>query len=98
MSQQGDVRLFQTNDGGEITVENGLVEMSGGLETCAFVDMGNVIRFQDEAKLRDYRFGIGTGLRFRTPLGPIRVDWGWNPNPRDYEDDWAVFLAVGYPF
>jgi len=74
------------------------IPLVGGLETCAFVDMGNVIRFWDEDKIRDYRFAIGTGLRYRTPLGPIRVDWGWNPSPRDHEDQWMIYLAVGYPF
>lgn len=39
MAQQGDVSLFQTDDGGEITVENGLVEMSGGLEAAAYLSM-----------------------------------------------------------
>lgn len=35
--QQGDVLLFQIDDDGEIIVENGLVEMSGGLETMAYL-------------------------------------------------------------
>ncbi len=37
--QQGDVVLFQTTDDGNITVEDGLVEMSGGLETSAYLSM-----------------------------------------------------------
>lgn len=37
--QEGDVKLFQTDDDGEITVENGLVEMSGGLETAAYLSL-----------------------------------------------------------
>lgn len=32
-----DVKLFQTNDGGEITAKLGVVEMSGGLETMAYL-------------------------------------------------------------
>jgi phage gp46-like protein len=39
MEQQGDVILFQTDDDGEITIEGGLVEMSGGLETAAYLAM-----------------------------------------------------------
>lgn len=34
-----DVLLRQTNDGGDITVENGLVLMSEGLETAAYLSM-----------------------------------------------------------
>lgn len=39
MTQQGDVRLFQTNDEGEILVEGGLVAMNGGLETAAYLSL-----------------------------------------------------------
>ena len=39
MAQEGDVLLFQTTDGGEITVEGGIVEMSGGLETAAYLSL-----------------------------------------------------------
>lgn len=34
-----DVLLYQTNDGGEINVVNGVVEMSGGLETMLYLCM-----------------------------------------------------------
>ena len=37
--QQGDVLLEQTNDDGEITVVNGVVTMSGGLETAAYLSL-----------------------------------------------------------
>jgi len=49
--QQGDVTLFQTNDDGDISVVNGIVEMSGGLETAAYLSLfgGN----EDDAGLTD---------------------------------------------
>ena len=37
--QQGDVLLFHTNDDGEITVVNGIVEMTGGFETAAYLSL-----------------------------------------------------------
>jgi len=36
-NQQGDVTLLQHSDGGEISVINGVVEMSGGLETSVYL-------------------------------------------------------------
>lgn len=39
MQQQGDVLLCQTNDDGEINVVDGMVEMSGGLETAAYLSL-----------------------------------------------------------
>lgn len=35
----GDVKLFQTIDDGDIVVEGGIVEMSGGLETAAYLSL-----------------------------------------------------------
>ena len=37
--QQGDVLLTNTLDGGEITVENGIVAMDGGLETAVYISI-----------------------------------------------------------
>ena len=37
--QEGDVKLYQTNDDGDISVTNGLIEMSGGLETAAYLSL-----------------------------------------------------------
>jgi phage gp46-like protein len=50
-SQQGDVFLYQTDDGGEISISGGVVEMSGGLETAAYLSMfgGN----EDDDGLQD---------------------------------------------
>jgi phage gp46-like protein len=39
MAQQGDVLLFQTTDGGNISVVGGVVEMSGGLQTSAYLSL-----------------------------------------------------------
>lgn len=39
MNQQGDVLLFQTNDDGDINVELGIVEFSGGLGTSAYLSL-----------------------------------------------------------
>jgi phage gp46-like protein len=39
MSQQGDVVLFHTADGGEILVEQGVVAMDGGLQTMVYLSL-----------------------------------------------------------
>jgi len=50
-SQQGDVKLYQTDDGGDIAVEGGIVEMDGGLATMAYLCLfgGN----EDDDGIRD---------------------------------------------
>ncbi len=37
--QQGDVRLFQTDNDGDISITDGLVQMGGGLETSAYLSL-----------------------------------------------------------
>lgn len=39
IQQQGDVLLFQTPNDGEINVDGGITEMSGGLETAAYLSL-----------------------------------------------------------
>ena len=39
MTQQGDVLFFLTTDGGDITVEGGVVDMAGGLETAVTLSL-----------------------------------------------------------
>lgn len=39
MMQQGDVLLYQTNDDGDIDVVDGLVRMTGGLDTACYLSL-----------------------------------------------------------
>ena len=39
MIQEGDVHLFATTDGGDISIENGMVKMSSGLETAVYLSL-----------------------------------------------------------
>lgn len=39
ISQQGDVKLYQTNNDGEIDIKNGIVTMSSGIETTVYLSL-----------------------------------------------------------
>lgn len=56
MNQEGDVLLFQTVDNGEINIENGIIEMSGGLQTAAYISLfgGNEDDDGNEKSLLQY--------------------------------------------
>jgi outer membrane protein assembly factor BamA len=45
---------------------------------AAFVDFGQVWRSEREIRLRDLVFTPGLGARYHSPIGPIRVDVGYN--------------------
>ncbi|MHC4598444.1 MAG: translocation/assembly module TamB domain-containing protein [Planctomycetota bacterium] len=48
-----------------------------------------------------FRFAVGFGLRANTPIGPLRLDLAFNPDPwpdPEGEDPWALHFSVGHPF
>jgi outer membrane protein assembly complex protein YaeT len=69
----------------------------GNLEAALFGDYGNVALTTSDA-FRDFRPGIGAGLRYGLPIGPVRLDYAWNPAHREGEDSYAIHLAIGMPF
>ena len=43
--------------------------------------------------------GIGAGLRYRLPVGPIRLDVAWNPGDlRAANSRWGIHLSFGFAF
>jgi outer membrane translocation and assembly module TamA len=55
------------------------------------------------ARLEDYPFNeqlysIGVGLRYQTLIGPVRLEYGRNLNPRLADPAGTLHLSVGFPF
>ena len=48
-----------------------------------------------DMSLSDLRYSAGLGLRYRTALGPLRLDWGVKLNPRPKESGYHVHLTIG---
>lgn len=55
--------------------------VTGRLGGVFFMDAGNVWRDAWDVKLGDLRYDVGTGLRYMTPIGPIRFDVGYQLTP-----------------
>jgi outer membrane protein insertion porin family len=69
---------------------------------AGFFDVGNVYGFGTDFDLTEQRYAVGGGIRWRSPFGPIRIDYGINPYRRTIngkKDDFgAVQFSVGSPF
>ena len=63
-----------------------------------FWDAGNVWEDPDEIDIEDLRHSPGVGLRYVTPIGPIRLDWAHKLYRREDEDPWEIHLSVGFAF
>jgi len=53
----------------------------GNLSAVVFADAGNVWNNAWDFDFGDLRFDVGPGLRYMTPVGPIRLDLGYQVNP-----------------
>ncbi len=70
-----------------------------GLGLAVFYDGGNVfpnVGFHDFTSL--YSNNVGLGLRYSTPVGPIRIDFGRNLNPIPGVKATQYFLSIGQAF
>jgi outer membrane protein assembly complex protein YaeT len=70
----------------------------GELQGAVFVDAGNLLPDADNPGFDDMRYGIGAGLRYKLPIGPIRLDYGVNPDPHEHEDFGAFHFSFGFAF
>lgn len=78
----------------------------GKLGGVAFLDYGNVWSRSWEFNLNDLRYSVGPGLRYLTPVGPARVDFGFQLNPIDNllvngepePRHWRVHFSIGQAF
>ncbi|HVG70380.1 MAG TPA: BamA/TamA family outer membrane protein [Vicinamibacterales bacterium] len=59
------------------------VPLKGKFGAVAFFDVGNVWREARNFDLGDLRYAVGPGLRYQTPIGPARLDVGYQLNPID---------------
>ena len=70
-----------------------------GLRLVAFYDGGNVfpnVGFHEFTSL--YSNTVGVGLRYATPVGPIRFDLGYNFNPNPGVRATQYFAGIGQAF
>jgi outer membrane protein insertion porin family len=63
-----------------------------------FFDAGNAYGFGDPFDPTDLRLGAGGGFRFFSPLGPLRLELGYNLDRKSGEDAYQIHFAVGSPF
>lgn len=70
----------------------------GELQGAVFTDAGNLLPSSEDIGLNDMRYAIGAGLRYKLPVGPVRLDYGVNPDPRPDEDFGAFHFSFGFAF
>jgi outer membrane protein assembly factor BamA len=74
-----------------------------GLGLVGFVDTGNVFKYAGDIDLGDLRVASGFGVRYRSPIGPLRVDLGFKVHPLllesgGREKGYVVHISLGQAF
>jgi len=82
----------------------GVVFLDGG--NVWATDSGDIGTSQESLDLNDLRYSAGVGLRYITPVGPIRLDWGFQLNPinglivggEEQQRRWRLHFSIGQAF
>lgn len=78
----------------------------GKLGAVLFLDGGNVWSYPWGFTLKDLRYAVGSGLRYQTPVGPVRLDFGYQLNPipgliangEPQRRRWRIHFSIGQAF
>jgi outer membrane translocation and assembly module TamA len=80
--------------------------VAGKVAAVVFLDLGNAWLQSWDFNLNNLRYDVGPGLRYMTPVGPVRVDFGFQLNPipnlrvngEPEQRTWRVHFSVGQVF
>jgi len=65
---------------------------------AVFLDYGGMAAQLEDYPIAESLWCAGVGLRWNTPVGPVRLEYGRNLNPRPGDPGGTVHFSVGAPF
>ncbi len=69
-----------------------------GFSLVPFFDLGNVWIKAKNINPGDLKYTAGIGLRYNTPVGPLRIDYGVKLQPEPGESNSALHFSIGHAF
>jgi len=98
--QVGGMNTIRGYDSGEFSGDKSLVfnaeyrfPLAENFQAVLFVDWGQAWDIEESIAIADLKFGRGVGVRFDTPIGPIRLDYGINE-----EGIGKTYFSIGHTF
>jgi outer membrane protein insertion porin family len=74
------------------------IKVYDGWKLVTFLDAGNVYPKIGDVDPTDLRYTAGLGLRYSTPVGPVRVDYGHKLNRKPGESSGEIHFSIGQAF
>ena len=75
-----------------------VISSFSNLSGVVFYDAGNAFYNRSDVDIRSLEHALGLGLRYRTPLGPVRLELGWNLSDPDKRGKPIAFITIGNIF
>jgi translocation and assembly module TamA len=89
-------------EGGRSVVEFGgevRIKITDTIGVVPFFEGGNVYaESRPELYRFDFRYSAGLGLRYYTPIGPLRLDVAFPIDPRPSDDSFQFYVSIGQAF
>lgn len=96
LDESGDPLGGEFKLDGSVELRFPIVWILGG---STFMDVGQVWSQSDQISLDELEVAVGPGLMIQTPIGPIRVDWGYRLTDHEKTQPRSVLhLNIGHPF
>jgi outer membrane protein insertion porin family len=64
----------------------------------AFADGVGIARSRDDYPYDEILVAVGGGIRWRTLIGPVRLEYGYNLNRRTHDPRGTLHFSIGFPF
>ncbi len=68
------------------------------INVVGFFDAGNAWNAEDSTLMKDVKMGFGFGIRWLSPMGPIRLEYGWKVIPEKGLPRGVFGFAMGQLF
>lgn len=94
-----------------LELRQGIDPLLKGVGFAVFLDGGQVYSTLTSIGQSELQYGIGGGIRYRSPIGPVRLDIAYKVNPTDEDlniyqgvdygdkwDRWGIHLSIGQAF
>ncbi len=75
-----------------------IIPINKKIRVLGFFDMGDVYTSDEDFDISTFRKGTGIGVRFESPLGLIRLDWGYKLDREEGEDADEFHFGIGALF
>ncbi len=106
-----DVRGFDENEliidgfkdpvGGQTQISGSIelrLDLGMNFEIPLFIDAGSLKRTNMPGSHENFKYSVGVGIRYMTPIGPVGLLYGYKLNPENGEDAGRFHFSIGYTF